>query len=55
MEVFINEILPLINLKDTTVILVHPINPYGMKNIVTKSIHAVYTYAHFFHTILTEY
>jgi hypothetical protein len=33
MEVFINEILPLINLKDTTVILVHPINPYGMKNI----------------------
>jgi hypothetical protein len=53
MEVFINEILPSINLKDTTVILVHPINPFGMKNIVTNSIHFVRTYAHFF-TILTE-
>ncbi|MGC8722193.1 MAG: M14 family metallopeptidase, partial [Caldisericaceae bacterium] len=31
MEVFIEEILPMINLDDTTVILVHPINPYGMK------------------------
>ncbi|BAL81585.1 M14 family metallopeptidase [Caldisericum exile] len=31
MEVFIEEILPILNLKDTSVILVHPINPYGMK------------------------
>ncbi|MGC9125741.1 MAG: M14 family metallopeptidase, partial [Caldisericaceae bacterium] len=31
MEVFIEEILPMLNLGDTTVILVHPINPYGMK------------------------
>lgn len=31
MEVFLEEIFPLVDLEDTTVILVHPINPYGMK------------------------
>ncbi|MFU2158659.1 M14 family metallopeptidase [Caldisericum sp. AR60] len=31
MEVFIQEILPMLNLEDTSIILVHPINPFGMK------------------------